>query len=195
MVSCRIQDTTSNGQDRVLDEVRDTGQYGTGHDQDATRQQSSNLATVHEAANTLGVSVDAIRKRIQRGTIPHERHEDGRVYVLLDKASTMQDTSSTSSSTVPDEDEDERPVRYGTEEYVESLQDQIGFLRRELERKDAILLRMAERIPELEPSPPSSEPRDVPRTASEETGKGTAHLDRKEPVERRSWWRRFFGLE
>jgi excisionase family DNA binding protein len=185
-------DTTSNGRDRVLDEVRDTDQDRTELDQDSTRQQSGTQATVHEAANALGVSVDAIRKRIQRGTIPHERHEDGRVYVLLDKANTMQETSSTSSSMVPDEDEDERPVRYGTEELVASLQDQIGFLRRELERKDAILLRMAERIPELEAPTAPPESRDAPETASEGTDRGEAPPELQEPGQRRSWLHRFF---
>jgi hypothetical protein len=190
-----VQDTTSNGLDKVPDEVQDTDQYGTRQGQDDTSQESSNLATVHEAANALGVSVDALRKRIQRGTIPHERHEDGRVYVLLDKASTMQDKSGISSSTVADEDEGERPVRYGTEEFIGSLQDQIGFLRRELERKDAILLRMAERIPELEASQAPPESRDAPETASEETGRNSSGVNPQVSVERRSWWRKFFGLE
>ena len=141
---------------------------------------------MHEAAHALGVSVDAIRKRIQRGTIPHERHEDGRVYVLLDKASTMQDASSTVS--------DERPVRYRTEELVESLQDQIGFLRRELERKDAILLRMAERIPELEASAAPLERQEAPAMASEGTVRREIPPESQEPTQRRSWLRRFFGF-
>ena len=187
MVSGMRQDTASNDQDSVRDDVQDTGQSGTGHDQDDTRRESGIWATVHEAAHALGVSVDAIRKRIQRGTIPHERHEDGRIYVLLDKASTMQDASSTVS--------DERPVRYRTEELVESLQDQIGFLRRELERKDAILLRMAERIPELEASAAPLEPREAPETASEDTVRGEVPLDSQEPAQRLSWLRRFFGFE
>lgn len=197
MVSSMRPDATSNGQDRVLDKVQDAGQDGPGYSQDATRQESRTRTTVHEAANALGVSVDAIRKRIQRGTIPHERHEDGRVYVLLDKASTMQGTSGTSSDTVPDEDEDESPVRYGTEELVESLQDQIGFLRRELERKDAILLRMAERIPELETSRVPPEPREAPETGAYGTDGVEAPPAPQEPLERRSrsWWRRFFGFE
>jgi excisionase family DNA binding protein len=194
-VSSMRQDATSNGRDRILDEVSDTDQHRTGRGPEGTRPGSGKLATVHEAANALGVSVDAIRKRIQRGTIPHERHEDGRVYVLLDKASSMQDTSSTSSSTVPDEDEGERSVRYGTEEFIGSLQDQIGFLRRELERKDAILLRMAERIPELEPPQSPPEPRDASETAKEEAGKSASGGDTQAPAERRSWWKRFFGLE
>lgn len=191
MVSGMRQDRASNGQDSVRDDVQDTGQYGTGHDQDNIRRESGTWATVHEAASALGVSVDAIRKRIQRGTIPRERHEDGRVYVLLDKASTMQDAS----STVSDEDEDERPVRYRTEELVESLQNQIGFLRRELERKDAILLRMAERIPVLEASAAPLEPREASETASEDTVRGEVPLDPQEPAQRLSWLRRFFGFE
>jgi len=39
----------------------------------------------------MGVTVDAIRKRMSRDTIPHERDEDGRVWVVLD---TDQDAAS-----------------------------------------------------------------------------------------------------
>ena len=40
------------------------------------------VLSVPEAADALGVTVDAVRSRIKRGTIAHER-QDGRVYVLL----------------------------------------------------------------------------------------------------------------
>jgi excisionase family DNA binding protein len=40
--------------------------------------------TVQEAARRLGVKDDAIRKRIQRGTLDHEKDPDGRVFVYLD---------------------------------------------------------------------------------------------------------------
>ena len=188
------QDNTNGDPDSVLDDIQEPGQHRSGHDQDNTGQTSGLRATVHEAANALGVSVDAIRKRIQRGTIPHERHEDGRVYVLLDKANTMQDASSTSSNTVQDDTRQERPVRYGTEELVESLQDQISFLRRELERKDAIMLRMTERIPELEVSSSPPDSRDAHETTSEHSTGGDGTSVSQEP-EKRSWWRRFFGIE
>jgi hypothetical protein len=46
-----------------------------------------------------------------------------------------------------------------------SLEDQIAFLRRELERKDAILLNLTERIPELEAP---SEARESPQTVEDE---------------------------
>ncbi|MDP9439191.1 MAG: hypothetical protein M3P49_10665, partial [Actinomycetota bacterium] len=44
--------------------------------------------TVHEAAVMLGLSVDAVRKRAERGTLRREKGEDGTVYVLLDSTQT-----------------------------------------------------------------------------------------------------------
>src|SRR5918997_345576 len=41
--------------------------------------------TVQEAARRLGVKDDAIRKRIQRGTLDYEKDPDDRVYVYLDE--------------------------------------------------------------------------------------------------------------
>jgi hypothetical protein len=38
---------------------------------------SGNRVSVYEAADILGVTVDAIRKRISRGSIPHERDKTG----------------------------------------------------------------------------------------------------------------------
>jgi hypothetical protein len=136
--------------------------------------------------------VDAIRKRIQRGTIPHERHEDGRVYVLVDEARALQDKSSKPTSTVQDEVQDDSQVPYLTDELVTELRAQNEWLRREVERKDAILLRMAERLPELEAA---AEPREAPVSISEGQSKGTAPAEQQEPTQRRSWWRAFFGLE
>jgi len=40
--------------------------------------------TVAEAAARLGVKEQAIRKRIQRGTLTYDKDDDGRVYVYLD---------------------------------------------------------------------------------------------------------------
>jgi hypothetical protein len=53
---------------------------------------SDKRVSVYEAGEVLGVTVDAIRKHIQRGTIPHERDGDGRVWVILDASSKVQDT-------------------------------------------------------------------------------------------------------
>jgi len=52
---------------------------------------SGSRVSVYQAAEVMGVTVDAIRKRVSRDTIPHERDEDGRVWVVLD---TDQDAAS-----------------------------------------------------------------------------------------------------
>jgi len=49
---------------------------------EGTGRDTSQRLTVCEAAAALGITVDAVRSRIKRGTIAYER-EGGRVYVLL----------------------------------------------------------------------------------------------------------------
>jgi excisionase family DNA binding protein len=136
---------------------------------------SSKRYTVPEAAKVLGIGTDAVRKRIARGTIPHEKDAAGRVYVCLD--------------TGHDEGHDERHVaRELSPELVQSLREQIGYLQgviatrdeelrtraeelrrrdQDLERRDRIIAALTERIPQaLEPpseareSPESSGPAD-----------------------------------
>ena len=106
----------------------------------------------------------------------------GNLYVLLDRDLSGEDKP------VGDRSSD---VSNDLSRLLERLEDEVDFLRRELERKDAILLRMAERMPELEaPQDTPLEPRGSPETGSE-------HVDRPEPPDtgRRSWWRRVFGFE
>jgi excisionase family DNA binding protein len=170
-------------------------------DQDRPQDGLDRL-TVAEAAERLGVTQDAVRKRMARGTIRHVR-EDGRLYVYLD-------TFERASKTVQDEgqaDASKTVQDVGQDRYIAALEDQVQFLRRELERKDAILLRLAERIPELEAPP---EPRDEPETARQDAGGVEERGERAEPQEvaqkrspigerpneetvRRPWWIRVFG--
>jgi hypothetical protein len=44
-----------------------------------------NRLTVQGAAARLGVTEQAIRKRVKRGTLSYDKDPDGRVYVYLDK--------------------------------------------------------------------------------------------------------------
>jgi hypothetical protein len=39
------------------------------------------MVSVYEAAKVLGIAVDDLRKRIQQGTIRHERDDNGRVWL------------------------------------------------------------------------------------------------------------------
>src|SRR5215208_7142019 len=43
---------------------------------------------VNEAAAVLGISTEATRQRVKRGTLPTERDEEGNVFVLLDDDGT-----------------------------------------------------------------------------------------------------------
>jgi hypothetical protein len=141
--------------------------------------------TVAQAADALNISQDAVRKRITRGTIPHDRAESGRVYVYLSPSETVHKTD---QDTVRDE-----ATKTVQDAYVRSLEDQIAFLRRELERKDTILLNLTERIPELEASHEAApEPRGSTEGPAEGVSKGETPQDRERPVER-PWWRRWFG--
>jgi excisionase family DNA binding protein len=144
--------------------------------------------TVAQAADRLGITRDAVRKRIARGTIRHGKDREGRIFVYLDtferKSKTDQDKRQDGESkTVLDD---------GQDRYTRSLEDQIAFLRQELERKDTIIMSLAQRIPELEAV---SEPTGARETASEESGRNDVPPEREKGSERRSWWRSFFGLE
>jgi excisionase family DNA binding protein len=128
--------------------------------------------TIQEAARRLGVKEDAIRKRIQRGTLAHEKTEEGRVFAWIE---ATQDA-------YRDAGRDE-------------LRDQERFLREELARKDAILLRMAESIPQLEASKEAPESSSKARAEEEDREKTPKRGSTpQEPLEKsRSWWQRVFG--
>jgi hypothetical protein len=154
--------------------------------EDRTDRPSPDLdrLTVAQAASALGISQDAVRKRIARGTIPHDRDETGRVYVYLPPSETVHKTDQDTT-----QDDAAKTVQ---DAYVRSLEDQIAFLRRELERKDTILLNLTERIPQLEAP---SEARESPQTVEEEPESAEprpATVESQETVQR-PWWRRVFG--
>jgi DNA-binding transcriptional MerR regulator len=137
--------------------------------------------TVSEAAHRLGVTPDAVRQRIRRGTIQHDKDPDGRTYVYLDPEATRRDNVSDASRN----------------ELVQSMQDQIATLKCELEdwkeearRKDTIIMTMAQRIPELEPA---SEPRESPASTIKRDGTEEEPPENREKAAERSWWRRLFS--
>ena len=164
--------TVSNGLREPV-EYQTIGTVGEG----STAPQSGRRVTVDEAARHLGLTVDAVRKRVQRDQIPHEKDPAGRVRIILDSDQTIRDEVRTDAR----------------DELVESLQDQVRFLREELARKDAILLRMAESIPQLEAPP--TEASEAPVT---DVSPGPMHTPTDAgggPQEgtQRPWWRRMFG--
>jgi hypothetical protein len=137
--------------------------------------------TVQEAARQLGITESAVRKRVQRRLLDHDKEPDGRLYVYLDTQDIDRDQVRDSSYDM----------------LVRRLENENEFLRRELERKDAILLNMTEAMKAL--SPPSQETppdeRESPHTVGEEperAGPRPVTVESQESVQR-PWWRRVFG--
>ena len=167
-----------------------------GEGQDTTQDK----VTIQEAARRLGVKEDAVRKRIQRGSMRHEKAEDGRVYVWVDAAQdTTRDTGQTTQDAYQDTAQDER---------VEDLREQVGYLRRQLDeerearrRADTIIAQLARTteeqartIRELE-APASPEAPEAAETVEEEPERAEprpATGGAQEGVQR-PWWRRVFG--
>ena len=165
-------------------------------DQSNDRAPSYQSVPVPEAARILGISPEAVRARIQRGTLHKEKGSDGTVYVRLDADQTR---------SYGDRTEDATGGQSGDQTHLfDSLEEQISFLRaelvtrnEELRRKDHIIAALTERIPELPASAASSsqEATGASETVSEWSGRGDVSPEQQEPSQRRSWWREFFGLE
>lgn len=141
--------------------------------------------SVYQAAEVLGVTVDAVRGRIKRGTIEHER-DGNRVYVILDA-----DESDTGR--------DQPGDQYGEScALISQLRDENAYLRDENRRKDEIIMQQAMTMRQLSAAVPQ-EPPGVPETVEEgpetyepRSAAGGPRGDAEEP-ERRSWWRRVFS--
>jgi hypothetical protein len=155
---------------------------------DANHTPHERRYTVNEAAEVLGISAEAVRARINRGTLHKEKDEDGTVYVRMNGDHTHPNDRSDGRSNGDDTADHTAPDSVA----FQLMQEQVAFLRAELERKDAILLTMAQRIPELEAAP---EPTGAPVSHSENGSNGDVPPEIQEPPERRSWWRRFFGFD
>jgi excisionase family DNA binding protein len=124
--------------------------------EDRTRDRpgdSLDRITTTEAARRLGITEGAVRKRAQRGKIPHERDEDGRLWVWLSPRETSRDSSRDKPGPSRDTSRDDSAAML----LVSELRDRVDFLQRELERKDAILLNMTQAIRAISPPTPEAE--------------------------------------
>ena len=145
-----------------------------------------------------------------------EKGEGSTVYVWLDAAHTQPDFDQTHDRSHPDTDQaddqtppgnDLRGSRIGAQaELVDSLLDQVAYMRDQLaeerearRRADTIIAQLthanatlAQRVPELEAP---SEPQESSERVSEDPYSTHAPPTPDHPVERPSWWRRFFGSE
>jgi len=154
---------------------------GVGMEGNGRREGPVDRITVPVAADLLGVTQSAVRKRIQRGTIPWDKDEEGRIFVYVDPSEVGPEIGEDTSR-------DAAAAGQSRDELLEVYREQVDFLRRELERKDAILMSLTQRMPELGAA---SEPRESPETVSEDRGKGDVPPEQEKPVS--SWWRKLFS--
>ena len=147
---------------------------------------------LREAAELLGTSTEAVRKRASRGSMRSEHHE-GRVVVWVDDDRTMGGR----------EAQGEASENGGV--LVEVLTEQVAYLKaqldirtEELRRKDHIIAGLVERVPELEApveSPAASQPNEEPAQDAANVVGGAPWPGGAEAQNgsQRSWWRRLIG--
>jgi hypothetical protein len=145
--------------------------------------------TVPQAAEALGVTVDAVRGRIRRGKLEAE-HDSGAVYVWIDAPEENDGPQQSATSQRPSVDQAER---------IEELREQVAYLREQLAQANErdrenrrIIAALTSRIPAIE-APPGE--RESPETVEEEPERAEprpATGGAQEGVQR-PWWRRVFG--
>ena len=143
-----------------------------------------------EAAEILGTSKEAVRKRVSRGTLASEVGEDGRRYVYLDAGGDGDPEGFDNVQGVDGLD--------SRDELVTQLRDEVAAWREAARRKDTIIMSLtqanstlAARVPELEAP---SEPRESPQTASPRPDRSTTGYPDEGGAQEPSWWRKLFGL-
>ena len=155
--------------------------------------------TIAEAAKKLEITQEAIRARIRRGTIEHEKDEAGKTFVYL----TEEETRNLHA--------DNSVVNGVVNAYITSLKSEIETLKshtetlitdreewkEEAKRKDTIIAQMNQtmgalihRIPELEATPETpSEATESVITDSDKESRGVVTPEAQKTV----WWRRIFA--
>jgi hypothetical protein len=140
--------------------------------------------TVPEAARQLGISPEAVRNRLSRGTLNSVK-ESGTVYVLLETDRTRH------TDDMPDDISSDIP-----QALVGELHSRIESLERQLEQANErdrenrrIIAALTSRIPAIEAP---SEGRESPETVEEEEHPRPDASGAQERVQR-PWWRKVFG--
>jgi len=131
----------------------------------------------------LGISADAVRSRIKRGTLRAER-EGGRVFIVLGSPDRAQPTN--------------RPG--ATDQPTDDLREQVRYLREQLRREQEahaearrIIAGLVQRVPAIEAPTGSTPDAPGPPSGGEDTpGRGETPGTPETPAQRPSWWRRFW---
>ena len=123
--------------------------------------------TIQEAARRLGISEGAVRKRVTRGSLEHDKEESGRIYVYLDERTTRG----------VDDGQDA-----GVDALVTQLREEVAYLREESRRKDEIIMQQSLTVRQLS-TPSESTVVDQDDEEPPESSEGS------QTGSQRPWWR------
>jgi hypothetical protein len=160
-----------------------------GEDQSQTSRQR---VTVAQASEILGVTVEAVRGRIKRGTLEHERHS-GTVYVLLHADQMPTGRQPGDDQTTDRLQSDSTALISAKDETIATLRDQLEAERQGHAEARRLLMAALERIPPQLEAP--SEARESPETVEEASDRAEprpATGGAQEGAQRRPWWKRVF---
>jgi hypothetical protein len=142
---------------------------------------------VPEAARQLGISPEAVRNRLSRGTLKSVK-EGGTVYVLLETDRTRH------TGDIPIDRPGDTP-----QPLVEEMRGRIESLERQLEQANErdrenrrIIAALTSRIPAIE-APSDERGSDPTGTAEPEGASPRSDTGEAQEDARRPWWRRVFG--
>lgn len=109
-------------------------------------RQAMNLV---DAAKQLNISVDGLRKRIQRKAIKAKKNKQGRWMVEVDVQETVQDKDHDKTYTdSKDVDQDMSSALIDSmRQQIETLKQELDLSHKENERRDSIIMSLTSRIP------------------------------------------------
>jgi hypothetical protein len=122
---------------------------------------------IGEAARILGISTEAVRKRIKRGSLKAQKNGDGQWLVILDESRLaavrdnggdgVQDDAAGVAATL-NLVRSSAAIEEALRDEVDVLRDEVTFLREEISRLDTIIMSLTQNIKMLE-APRQSQPR------------------------------------
>src|SRR5829696_4800532 len=130
--------------------------------------------TIQEAARRLGISEGAVRKRVTRDSLEHEKDDDGRVYVYLDARGRRG----------VDGGQDEG-VDPNSNALISRLESEVAFLRDQVQRQQEVIAQQAMTMRQLSAAPPqeASEDAETVEEEPEETEPRSATVEAQEDLD------------
>ena len=133
-------------------------------EEDQSSQMNERTLEIGEAARILGISTEAVRKRIKRGSLKAQKNGDGQWLVILDEArlAAARDNGgdgvqadAASATTTLNLVRSSAAIEETLRDEVDVLRDEVTFLREEISRLDTIIMSLTQNIKMLEAPRPA----------------------------------------